>query len=59
MGGDVIQLLEKKDLKIFCTKKKYRKIIKLIPFELVNGNPFIFYSNIYLRNKDKFRLYKK
>lgn len=54
----VVQLFEKKDVKIFCTKKKYRNIVKLFPVELINDNPFIFYSNVNLKNKDKFRIYK-
>lgn len=52
------ELLDDKNIKIHCTKKKYIEISKIVPLSLKEANKYLFYENIYLREKDEFKLYK-
>lgn len=58
-NNNVIEVFNDKDYKIFCTKKKYKKIIKLVPNEMVEKNQFLFYSNLHARKKDRFNIYNE
>jgi len=42
---------------VYISKRKYKKILKLIPPKCLNENEFLIYENIDLKHKDKYRMY--
>ncbi len=45
------------DVNIHISKRKYKKVIKLIPKQYLEKNDFLIYPNIVSRKKDKYKIY--
>ncbi len=58
-NGKFISPFKEEMLCIHCSKKNYGRIINLVPKEIIEANDFIFYPNMYLRKKDKYKIYKE